>query len=154
MLENCKEPQKFWKYIKDIFPTKEQPPVSATTSVDETKNYRAANILCESFTKIAGTLKNQAFKLRDFVWEAPSTPNPPQNSFAFGYVSKVFVEKELRGLKRGKAAGSDNLPPGILKDAASPLSGPLSHLINLSLLSGLVPTDWKIDKVTPIHKGD
>ena len=98
LLENCKKPQKFWKYIKDIFPIKEQPPVSATTSVNETKNYRAANILCEFFTKTAGTHKNQAFKLIDFVWEVPSTLDLPQNSFAFGYVSKVFVEKELRGL--------------------------------------------------------
>ena len=69
------------------------------------------------------------------------------------YVSKAFVEKELRALKQGTAAGFDNLPPGILKDAARPLSGPLTHLINLSLLSGFVPTEWKIAKVTPIHKG-
>ena len=61
--------------------------------------------LCELFTKIAGIIKNQAFKLRDFVWKAPSEP---QNLFVFGYVSKVFVEKELRRLKRGKDAGSDN----------------------------------------------
>ena len=63
-----------------------------------------------------------------------------------------FVERELKSLKRRKAAGCDNLPPGILKDAAYALSSPLTHLINLSLTTGLVPNKWKIAKVTPIHK--
>ena len=44
------------------------------------------------------------------------------------------------------------LPPGILKDTAYALTSPLTHLINLSLTTGLVPNKWKIAKVTSIHK--
>ena len=40
-----------------------------------------------------------------------------------------------------------------MKDCAKAISGPLTHLINLSLKSGVVPSDWKVAKVTPIHKG-
>ena len=76
----------------------------------------------------------------------------PTKSFNFSYVSRIFVERELKSLKRRKAAGCDDLPPGILKDAAYALSSPLTHLINLSLTTGLVPNKWKIAKVTPIHK--
>ena len=43
--------------------------------------------------------------------------------------------------------------PGILKDAAYPLSSPLTYLINLLSSTGLVPTNWQVAKVTPIHKG-
>ena len=91
LLENCKNSKKFWKCIKDIFPTKKCPPVSATTSVDEVTNSKAANLLCEFFTNIADNLKHKVFNLRDFIWEKPQTPDPPENLFTFGYVSKVFV---------------------------------------------------------------
>ena len=72
--------------------------------------------------------------------------------FGFKYVSRIFVEKELKSLKRKSAAGWDHLPPCMLKDCTRVISGPLTHLINLSLTSGTVPNDWKIAKVTPIHK--
>ena len=32
------------------------------------------------------------------------------------YVSRIFVERELKSLKRRKTAGCDDLPRGILKD--------------------------------------
>ena len=51
-----------------------------------------------------------------------------------------------------KAAGIDNLPPGLLKDAAYVLVKPLTHLINLSFKMGMVPTDWKEAKVVPVYK--
>ena len=40
----------------------------------------------------------------------------------------------------------------MLKDCARVKSGPLAHLISLSLTSGTVPTDWKVAKATSIHK--
>ena len=46
----------------------------------------------------------------------------------------------------------DNIPIGMLKDAAEYISGPLSHIINLSLRSGLVPNEWKHARVLPVYK--
>ena len=40
----------------------------------------------------------------------------------------------------------------IAQNAAYALSSPLTHLINLSLTTGLVPNKWEIAKVKPIHK--
>ena len=73
--------------------------------------------------------------------------------FVFTYVSTIFVEKELKGLKRRKAAGIDGIPPGPLKDASSVLAKPLAFLINLSLQTETVPNEWKIAKVVAVHKG-
>ena len=73
--------------------------------------------------------------------------------FVFTYVSTIFVEKELKSLKRRKAAGIDGIPPGPLKDASSVLAKPLAFIINLSLQTETVPSEWKIAKVVAIHKG-
>ena len=62
------------------------------------------------------------------------------------------MEKKLKQLKRSKAAGIDNIPPGILKDCSSVVRKPLAHIINMSLFTGEIPKEWKEAKVIPIHK--
>ena len=48
----------------------------------------------------------------------------------------------------------DNIPSTILQIYAKELSVPLSHLFNLSLGSGVMPTLWKSANITPIHKNN
>ena len=55
-------------------------------------------------------------------------------------------------MQRNKAVGIDNLPPGFLKDVAFIIAKPWTHVINLSLTSGVVPTDLKVAKVSPLFK--
>ena len=137
LTENRRNPTKFWRCIKEIFPSKAKP-TSSSTSNDNTKNTSNANSFCSFFTNVASTLKAKAFPLQNFVWEKPQPPTTATQTFKFEHVSRIFVEKELKSLKRKKAAGWDDLPPGIVKDGASALSGPLAFLINLSLKSGMV----------------
>lgn len=61
------------------------------------------------------------------------------------------MEKKLNQLKRSKAAGIDNIPPGILKDCSSVVKEPLAHIINMSLYTGEIPSDWKVAKVVPVQ---
>ena len=72
--------------------------------------------------------------------------------FVFSSVSDDEVFRELRNLKRNKSTGLDNLPPGMLKDAATIITKPLAYIINLSLRSGSVPLEWKAAKVIPLFK--
>ena len=65
---------------------------------------------------------------------------------------KRLKRNELKRLKRKKAVGVDKFPSGMIKDAASVLAGPLTFLINMSIETGLVPSDWKIAKVIPVFK--
>ena len=46
----------------------------------------------------------------------------------------------------------DKIPSKLLKDCASEISSPLTHIINLSLKTSTVPSDWKIAKVIPLFK--
>ena len=151
LFEKRNKPTKFWNCIKEMFPSKSVP-ISVTTNIDNVKNTKNTNSICTFFTNIAQNLIYETFKLRNFIWEKPPTLSTPTDNFNFCYVSRIFVVRELKSLQRRKAAGCDDLPLGILKDAAYALSGPLTHLINLLLTTGLVPNKWKITKVTPIHK--
>ena len=72
--------------------------------------------------------------------------------FKFYYVSVTFVQSELKKIKKNKAAGLDELPGDLIKDSASVISKPLSHLLNPSLKASQIPRDWKIMKITPIFK--
>ena len=57
--------------------------------------------------------------------------------FKFQMVSKFQVERELKSIKRSKATGLDDLPPGLLKDSTEMIAAPLTHLINLSLSTNI-----------------
>ncbi|XP_068756536.1 uncharacterized protein [Montipora capricornis] len=62
------------------------------------------------------------------------------------------VQGILRRFDIHKSPGVDNIPSRILQICAKKLSVPLSHLFNLSLRSGVMPTLWKSANITPIHK--
>ena len=81
-----------------------------------------------------------------------SNPIQTTSKFNFQLVNKVWVENQLWLLKRSKATGPDNLPPGMLKDCSNELPGPLCFLINLSMTSGMIPNEWKLAKCVPIFK--
>ena len=75
-----------------------------------------------------------------------------KEKFLFRSVKEEEILTELKNLKRKKATGLDNLPTGLLKDAAGVIAKPLTFIINLSLETGVVPTEWKMAKVIPIFK--
>ena len=131
--ENIKHPAKFWKTIKEIFPTTEKPSISSTTKSSIEKKLRA-NQFCNFFSSVAANLKRKALPLPDYIWGSSQHPSKDiKTVFAFTHVTTVFVEKELKNLKRKKAAGVDNIPSGMIKDVASMLAKPLSFIINMSL---------------------
>ena len=62
------------------------------------------------------------------------------------------VEKLLKNLKPGKAAGPDNVSPRVLKELAETIADPLTRIFRKSLSEGSVPADWKHANVSPIFK--
>ena len=73
-------------------------------------------------------------------------------AFRFEEVSQSFVKTQLKGLKASKAAGLDNIPARLLIDSAEIIAAPVTLLINTSLKSGQVPTEWKAARVVPLFK--
>ena len=60
----------------------------------------------------------------------------------------------LRSLNPNKVTGPDQIPARFLRDGAVIIIGPLTHLINLSIITGTVPDQCKLAKVKPIYKKD
>uniref|UniRef100_A0A8C5LN87 Reverse transcriptase domain-containing protein n=1 Tax=Leptobrachium leishanense TaxID=445787 RepID=A0A8C5LN87_9ANUR len=48
--------------------------------------------------------------------------------------------------------GPDGIHPKLLKELSDVIAKPLTDLFNQSLLMGVVPEDWKLANVVPIHK--
>lgn len=145
--ENTANPRKFWSTIKTIFPTQVTKSLIQDTDNDKTKKFS------DYFKNAILTLKQKSMPLMNFTWRFTNpAPNRTNQNFTIGYISKIFVEKELRALSRNKATGPDELPPGMLKDCATHISKPLSYILNLSIDSGTVPSIWKAAKITPIFK--
>ena len=75
-----------------------------------------------------------------------------ESQFTFKTVKESEILKELKNLKQKKASGLDNFPPGLLKDAALVLTKPLTFIIDFSLETGVVPSEWQVAKVIPLYK--
>ena len=155
--DTAKNPDKFWKAIKRVFPSKTHKPADNTTfninGKHTTNKKEIAEQFCLFFTHIANNLKSKTILLKDFVWNTPkSTKCKTTKMFKFKPVLVAEVFKFLKQLKRNKAAGIDDLPLGFLKDTAKSVAKPLCHIINLSLKSGIVPSDFKYGRVTPAFK--
>jgi len=72
--------------------------------------------------------------------------------FSFKPVKQRDVRKIIGKLRPASAGGPDGIDPEILKIAVDVLSEPLTHIINLSLQSGIFPEKWKLARITPIYK--
>eukprot|EP00794_Sanderia_malayensis_P006539 gene6539-7278_t len=152
--ENADSPEKFWSAIKTIYPTKDTS--MTTTSMIEVNGQKTtdisgiANAFSIHFATVANTLKAKTLLLRNFTWmPQKSFSSLEEKHFRFQKVNPIQVYNELKHLKRKKAVGVDKFPSGMIKDAASVLARPLTLLINMSIETGLVPSDWKIAKVIP-----
>ena len=155
--ESASKPEKFWKAVKEIFPSKSAIHHRTTSlTIDGIKSNDKnviANGFCRFFSSIAAKLKSKAFPLTDCVWKyTPQYENRTGRVFSFRPVSVQEVTSHLRKLKRNKAVGLDKIPPGYLKDVAYVIAKPLSRVINLSLTSGVILNDFKLGGVIPLFK--
>lgn len=153
------KPEKFWQTVKEIYPTKSKSTKLPTNflSIDGSKTLTdkqsIANAFCKFFSTISNRLKKQAFPLTQISWRSPPTKvNFIKEQFSFRIVSENEVFKHLKKLNRKCAVGLDEIPSLFLKDIAPVIAKPLTHIINCSLLSGVVPDEFKQARVVPIYK--
>ena len=60
----------------------------------------------------------------------------------------------LREINPNKAAGPDGLHGMVLKNCAASLAKPLTAIFNISFVTGIIPDDWRLASIVPIHKKD
>ena len=73
-----------------------------------------------------------------------------------GFVLGVLVIHEVSVasvvFKLSKATGLDGITAGLLKDAGSALPKPIAYIVNLTITTGRILSDWKEAKVIPVYK--
>ena len=86
--------------------------------------------------------------------EAPS-PRPPSVTSAELVLQPVTLpelSKSLSELSSSRAVGVDGVPLFAIRNCFAVLAPILLHLINVSIVSKVFPTAWKMASVVPIHK--
>ena len=78
--------------------------------------------------------------------------NPVEKSFFFEPIKEHEIITEIKTLKGNKSPGHDGIKPSIIKATFEHLVGPLSHIYNISINSGIFPDIWKVAKVIPVFK--
>ena len=81
-----------------------------------------------------------------------SYKNPMGDSLALQTVSESFVHTELLKLNTSKSTGLDEIPSKFIKEGADIVQFPITHIINLSILTNTVPRDMETARVRPIFK--
>ena len=87
--------------------------------------------------------------VKSFYQEKVSTIG---ENFTLSPVNEEHVLNLIMGLNSHKATGLDGLPARFVIDSADIICKPLTHIINLSIQSGVFPCDMKKAKITPIYK--
>ena len=88
--------------------------------------------------------------------QADMVPDPAIRGFTSELKNVRFtphqIKRKIRDLKPHSAAGPDGIGPQLLKKLQDVLAEPLAAVMNKSMISGMVPEDWKMANVTPIFK--
>lgn len=158
--ENKNNPKKLWQTLKSLGTS------SKDTRTRPNFGIKINNEICSDKSKVADTF-NQFFTTvaSSLLKKLPTGTgqygpihllnyysNFTHNNFSFRQVTEEAVKKILLALNSNKATGLDQIPSRFLKDGALYITTPLTHILNLSLAQGKIPTDLKLAKITPIYK--
>ena len=156
LFENMSKPEKSWKHIKALFPTKSISKWQKSFVIDNhqtTNENEIANSFCLVFHIAVKNLKANSMKLKDFVWSLPKKlPINTAHWLHFRYVSVHEVTRILMEANSKKPAGPNQIPARLNEDCANELVPSIAHLINVILETSIIPNNFKIGQVSAIYK--
>ena len=147
--ENKDDSKQLWKTIKTLLPSKVHGKISEI-NVDGKQ-------LCDP-KQIADTFNaffvqvGQKLAQRFVSSKECELPNYSGEPLQFVDIEEEFVQKQLSTLCINKATGLDGLSSRLLREGAAHIAKPLTHIMNLTISTGIIPTEWKQAIVTPIFK--
>ncbi|CAB4010406.1 Hypothetical predicted protein [Paramuricea clavata] len=147
-------PKRFWSLFKFNNKTRNIPQ-KLSVKVTETKRTSAGNpadiatLFNNYFTSIFTTDPN----IENYSPDA--LPYQSNNTIIEDItLSEADVFSVLHNLDINKAQGPDGIPARLLKETARQIAPSLTALFNKSLNTGVLPFDWKLANVVPVHKKD
>ena len=143
-----------WKILNEVINKKKRVSKLSSTFIFDNQEipcpFTIANHFCDYFTNIG---PNLAKNIPESVGSHCSylSHNYP-NSIYFNAATTQEVSEIVNSLRPGTAAGYDKIPMFAVKDSIDLISEPLTHIINLSISTGVVPDKMKIARVIPLFK--
>jgi len=125
----CYDPVTISEYVNDFF-------------------VNIANKLVEKLPNLADLYSAFSYNCKHFYLKLNITPN----MYTLQEVDQSFTLNELKEIDGTKSTGHDNIGPRFLCDGAEGLAPIITHLINLSIRTKIVPDCTKKAKVTPLFK--
>ena len=114
-----------------------------------TDSNKIASNFNDLFTNIGIKLANK-INSPDSNYVSPLKSKNQQNSFFLNPTYTDEIIKITKNLKASNSCGIDNIRTKLLEMIINEIAPVLSHILNKSLLSGIVPSQLKIAKVNPI----
>ena len=87
---------------------------------------------------------------KQFVMSFYAVKGVLSNSYSFSIVTENTVLKHLNKLGINKATGLDGIPSRFVRDSASLIACPLTHVVNLSIIQGVVPDKTDAGNYRPV----
>ena len=153
--EAQRDPKNTWNYINQILSRKvasNEPPTHIQIDDKCVKNEKEiAEAFNNYFSKVgsnlSSTIKNhQTSPLYSLRGDYSNT-----NFFIFGTTDEEVL-KTIQKLKSKSSSGIDGINSKLLKQIATSILVPLTHIFNLTFTTGIIPDKLKIAKVIPIFK--
>ena len=146
--------KKTWTLIQQLTTKKTKDELSDQFNIDGTiteDKTKIATHLNKYFNSIGVNLANKTKKAKT---SAESYANKCKTNLTFKF--KKVTNKEIldtcKKLKPKSSSGPDGIPSKVIKEIATEISKPLTHIVNLSLLTGEIPTELKESIIKPIFK--
>ena len=136
--------KKFWKYVKSKTKSTRIPETVWYKNRFRNKTIDQANLFNEYFS-------NQFSQESHYDKDIDMRND---NNFINLKFHELDVLLLLKDINPSKAAGPDGIHGMVLKNCAPSLAKPLTIMFNISFVTGIIPDDWKLASVVPIHKKD
>ncbi len=153
--ENTSNLKKTWDILRSVLNSggSTKNPISElfSSGIHHTSSLTIANELNKFFTSAPAKIAN----------ELPPSTNPPKvffnNPISFSFTESPVTASEIleatAQLMSKKSEDLNGVSMFLIKNCINILVTPLLHIITKSLVTGVVPSQLKIAKVVPIHKG-
>ena len=158
--ENIAKPKDLWKTLKSVGLSKTFSVVQANAIEDNKHLKYELKSVAQTFAKFYSNLAESLLK------NLPNSPNKfdinsvhhyyknieLKDNFNLNLTTEKKVLEVLQFIDISKAAGIDKISGRFLKDGANILAKPIAKICNISISSGLFPSDCKIAKLKPLYK--
>jgi exonuclease III len=156
--ESSNRPGDFWKAIKSL--KGERSTCLPASILEDSTVLTEPSVICSAFNRhfaAAGHLFDKNVHTTDPQAD-PCTPpaiSAPlsENSLSLTILDSAQVCNALIKIDQKKSTGDDKLDPFFLKTSATVIFEYITHIFNLSITTGVIPSTWKTAHVLPLHKG-